>query len=172
VEHPGEETETEVKRFLEELNMNYIDGLLLHGWGFSGNWNTEYSDYLTAFDKLKERGIIRSHGLSSHSLEAVKTAVNEPWVDAMHVRYNAYGDSMDDTVEKVEPVVKQLHQAGKGVIAMKVVGEGAFANDDEKKDNSFKFVLLSGAVDVMTVGMDKISDIVDCESRIRKVIKG
>ena len=170
-ERPGAETEVEVMRFLEELKTDYIDGLQLHGWAFSGNWNTEYSDYMTAFDKLKERGIIRAHGLSSHSLDAVETAVNEPWVDAMHVRLNVYGVNMDDTVEKVEPVVKQLHLAGKGIIAMKVLGEGVLANSDEQKNNTFSYVLRLGAVDVLTVGMDKISDIEDTESRIRMVSK-
>jgi len=168
-ERPGAETETEVMRFLEELQTDYIDGLQLHGWAFSGNWNTEYSDYMTAFEKLKERGIIRAHGLSSHSLEAVKTAVNESWVDTMHVRFNAYGVNMDDATEKVEPVVKQLHQTGKGVIAMKVFGEGVFSRSEELRDGSLRFVIKSGIVDVLTIGMDKISDIEDTESRIRKV---
>jgi len=170
-ERPGEEVEAEVKRFLDELQTDYIDGLQLHGWIFSGDWNTLYSDYLTAFDKLKERGIIRAHGLSSHSLDAVKTAVNEPWVDAMHVRFNAYGVNMDDKTENVAPVVQQLHQAGKGVIAMKVFGEGVFSNSDELRDGSLRFVLQSETVDVLTIGMDKISDIEDTEIRIRKVSK-
>jgi len=168
-ERPGAETETEVMRLLEELQTDYIDGLQLHGWAFSGNWNTEYSDYMTAFEKLKERGIIRAHGLSSHSLEAVKTAVNESWVDTMHVRFNAYGVNMDDATEKVEPVVKQLHQTGKGVIAMKVFGEGVFSRSEELRDGSLRFVIKSGIVDVLTIGMDKISDIEDTENRIRKV---
>jgi len=166
------DAEAEVKRYLEVLKTDYIDGLLLHGWGFSGNWNTEHSDLMTTFTKLKERGVIRAHGISSHSLDAVKTAVNESWVETILVRINAYGVNMDDTVENVEPVVKQLHQAGKGVYAMKVFGEGAFADDDEKKDKSLSYVLGLGAVDALSIGMDKISDIVDNENRIRKVPKG
>ena len=168
-ERPGAETESEIMRFLEELQTDYIDGLQLHGWMFSGTWSTDYSDYMTAFDKLKERGIIRAHGLSSHSLDAVKTAVNEPWVETMHVRFNAYGVNMDDKAENVAPVVKQLHQAGKGVIAMKVFGEGVFSNSDELRDGSLRFVLQSEAVDVLAIGMDKISDIEDTENRIRQV---
>jgi len=170
-ERPGSETEASVMRFLEELQTDYIDGLQLHGWAFSGNWNTDHSEYMTAFDKLKEKGTIRAHGLSSHSLDAIKTAIKESWVDAMHVRFNAYGVSMDDTTEKVTPVVKQLHQAGKGVISMKVYGEGAFSDSEELRDGSLRFVLQSGVVDIVNIGMDKISDIVDTESRIRKVSK-
>jgi aryl-alcohol dehydrogenase-like predicted oxidoreductase len=165
---PGAETEEEVTRFLKEMNTDYIDGLQLH-YVTSPDWNTELSDYMTEYDKLKQKGIIRSHGISCHALPAVETAVREPWVDAVHVRFNAYGEKMDDTVEKVEPVVKQLHQAGRGVIAMKVIGEGAFANSDEQKNNSLHYVLRTEAVDILNIGMDKLSDIIDNESRIRKV---
>ena len=167
---PGAETEEEVMRFLKEMQTDYIDGLQLHVVT-SANWNTELSDYMTAFDKLKQRGIIRACGISCHALPAVETAVNEPWVDTLHVRINPYGVNMDDTVEKVEPVVKNLHQAGKGVIAMKVLGQGDLTDSEEKKDNCFRYVLQLGAIDVLTIGMDKISDIEDTENRIRMIPK-
>ena len=165
---PGAETEAVATRFLQELQTDYIDGLQMH-YILSGDWNTELSDYMTALDKLKQKGIIRSHGLSCHALPALETAIHEPWVDTIHVRLNAYGPNMDDTVENVEPVVKQLHQAGKGVIAMKILGEGELSNSDEQRDNTFRYVLQLGAVDILNVGMDKTSDIVDTEERIRKV---
>ena len=166
--HPGEETEAEVTRFLKEINTDYIDGLQLHCITF-GNWNTELSDYMTALDKLKQKGVIRAHGITCHALSAVETAVKESWVDTIHVRINPYGVKMDDTVEKVEPIVKQLHQAGKGVIGMKILGEGELVKSDEQIDHCFSYALQLGAVDVMTIGFDKISDIEDCEGRIRKV---
>jgi aryl-alcohol dehydrogenase-like predicted oxidoreductase len=165
---PVAETEAVITRFLQELQTDYIDGLQMH-YILSGDWNTELSDYMTALDKLKQKGIIRSHGLSCHALPALETAIHEPWVDTIHVRLNAYGPNMDDTVENVEPVVKQLHQAGKGVIAMKILGEGELSNSDEQRDNTFRYVLQLGAVDILNVGMDKTSDIVDTEERIRKV---
>jgi len=165
---PGEETEAEVTRFLREIGTDYIDCVQLHVVT-SGNWNTELSDYMTELSKLKQKGVIRSHGLSCHALPAVETAVNESWVDTIHVRINPYGAQMDDAVEKVEPVVKQLHQAGKGVVGMKILGEGALVESDEQIDHCFRYILQLGAVDVMTIGIDKISDIEDCENRIRKV---
>ena len=163
------DAETVVTRFLKELQTDYIDGVQLH-CVTSGNWNTDLSAYMTSLDKLKQKGVIRSHGISCHAFAALETAARESWVDAIHVRINPYGSKMDDTVEKVEPVVKQLHQAGKGVIAMKVLGEGEFSNSDEKRDNSFRYVLQLGAVDILNIGMDKTSDIVDTENRIRKVV--
>ena len=167
---PGAETEEEVMRFLKEMQTDYIDGLQLH-FVTSANWNTELSDYMTALDRLKQRGIIRSHGISCHAIAAIETAINEPWADTVHVRINPYGNQMDDSVEKVEPVVKRLHQAGKGVIAMKVLGQGELTKTDEQKDECFRYALQLGALDVLTIGIDRISDIEDNEARIRKVPK-
>ena len=170
---PEEERPTSdivVKRFLKELNTDYIDGVMLH-CVTSKDWNTELSDYMTGLDKLKQEGTIRSHGLTCHSLQAVETAVSEPWVDCINVRFNAYGNHMDDKADKVEPVVRSLHQAGKGVIAMKVMGQGDFGNSDEQKDNSLRYVLGSGAVDVLDIGFDKIEHIRDTEQRIKKIAR-
>ena len=162
------DAETVVSRFIRELQTDYIDGVQMHCVQ-SGNWNTELSDYMTSLDKLKQKGIIRSHGISCHALPAIETAVRESWVDIVHVRFNAYGDKMDDKVEKVEPVVKQLHESGKGVIAMKVYGEGTFGDSDEKKDGSLRYLLHQGTVDVLNIGMEKTTEIMDTESRIRKI---
>ena len=162
------DAESVVERFLREMQTDYIDGVQMHCVQ-SANWNTELSDYMTSLDKLKQKGVIRSHGLSCHSLQALETAVRESWADTVHVRFNAYGARMDDTVEKVEPVVRQLHQSGKGIIAMKVYGEGSFGDSDEQKDGSLRYLLQQGTVDVLNIGMEKTSEIIDTENRIRKI---
>jgi len=124
---------------------------------------------MEVMDRLKEQGVIRSHGVSCHSLDALRTAAASAWVDTCHVRINPFGVNMDDTFEKVVPVVKSLKEAGKGVIGMKIFGEGKFVQDPQKKDESLTFALQSGLVDVMTIGMDKMSDLLDTEERIKRV---
>ena len=156
------------ERFQKELQMEYIDILQFH-YITAGNWITEMSDYMEAFDILKQKGHIRAHGFSSHSLDALKVAVNENWVDVCHTRINPFGPRMDDTPENVMPVIQQLHQAGKGIIGMKIFGEGSFADDPEKKNESLKYVLQSGNIDILDIGMDKMSDIVDTEDRIKQI---
>ncbi|MDR0815117.1 MAG: aldo/keto reductase [Bacteroidales bacterium] len=159
-----------LQRFLKELQTDYIDGVMMHCLT-SRKWNTELNVYMEGLERAKQKGLIHSHGLSCHSLAAVETAVGEAWVDCIHVRINPFAVNMDDQPEKVAPVVKQLHDAGKGVIGMKVYGEGQFAGDSAKKDQSLNYILNLGAVDVLDIGMDKISDLRDTEKRIRRISK-
>ena len=157
-----------VDRFLKELNTDYIDIILLH-CVVSANWPDELGEQMNILAKLKKKGIVRAHGVSCHSLPALEAAADEPWVDSVNVRINAYGKNMDGPVAKVEPVVRKLHKAGKGVVGMKLIGEGAFRNSDEKRDNSVRYVLGLGCVDAMVVGFEKVEEIDDFAARVRKV---
>jgi len=157
-----------VQRFLNELNTDYIDIILLHCVD-RPNWPDELGEQMNILEKLKKKGIVRAHGVSCHSLPALQAAADEPWVDSVNVRINAYGKNMDGPVAKVEPVVRKLHKAGKGVIGMKLIGEGAFRNSDEKRDNSIRYVLGLGCVDAMVVGFEKLEEIDDFAARVRKV---
>ncbi len=157
-----------VKRFLNELNTDYIDVVLLH-CVVSEKWPQEHRKQMDILNQLKHKGIIRAHGVSCHSLKALQAAADEPWVDSVNVRINAYGKSMDASVAEVEPVVRKLHKEGKGVLGMKLIGEGSFRNSDEKRDNSIRYVLGLGCVDAMVVGFEKIEEVDDFAARVRKV---
>ena len=157
-----------VERFLRELNTDYIDLILLH-YITSAKWPEEVSTQMAMLAKLKKKGIVRAHGVSCHSLPALEAAANEPWVDSVHARINAYGVQMDGPPAKVAGVLKKLHQAGKGVVGMKLIGEGQFRNSDEKRNESIRYVLSLGCVDTMVVGFEKVEEIDDFAARVRKV---
>jgi len=157
-----------VSRFLKELKTDYIDLLLLH-CVTSPDWPTELRSQMDILSKLKAQGKIRALGVSCHSLEALQAAVTEPWVESVHTRINPYGMSMDGSAAEVVPVLKKLHAAGKGVIGMKLIGEGRLRNDDARRDESVKFVLGLGCVDVLNVGFEKIEEVDDFAARVRKV---
>ncbi len=157
-----------VERFLEELNTDYIDVVLLHCVS-SAKWPEELARQMEILARLKKEGLVRAHGVSCHSLEALEAAANEPWVDSVHARINPYGVQMDAPAEKVAPVLKKLHDAGKGVVGMKLVGEGQFRDSDEKRDESVRYVLGLGCVDAMVVGFEKVEEIDDFAARVRKV---
>jgi aryl-alcohol dehydrogenase-like predicted oxidoreductase len=157
-----------VNRFLKELKTDYIDLILLHCVS-SAEWTDELGEQMNILAKLKKKGIVRAHGISCHSLQAMQAAADEPWVDSIHVRINAYGEKMDAEVSKVESVVKKLHKRGKGIVGMKLIGEGAFRDSDEKRDNSIRYVLGLGCVDAMVVGFEKIEEVDDFAARVCKV---
>jgi aryl-alcohol dehydrogenase-like predicted oxidoreductase len=165
-ERPG--AEAAVNRFLKEIGTDYLDLVLLHCMS-SPKWPEEQRQHMDGLARLKDKGIIRAHGVSCHSIAALEAAAAEPWVDSVHARINPYGMSMDDKPEKVVPVLKKLHAAGKGVVGMKIIGEGKLRNDAEKRDESARFVLGLGCVDVLNIGFEKVEEIDDFAGRVRKV---
>lgn len=157
-----------VARFLKELKTDYIDLLLLH-CVTAANWPEQLRKQMDILSKLKSEGKIRALGVSCHSLAALEAAATEPWVDSVHTRINPFGMSMDGPPEKVVPVLKKLHAAGKGVVGMKLIGEGRLRNDDARRDESVKFVLGLGCVDVLNVGFESMEEVDDFAARVRKV---
>ncbi len=135
-------------------------------------WTDMHKKQMDILQNLKAKGIIKAHGVSVHSLDAMKAAVASPWVDVIHVRVNPFGESMDHKdVSVVVPVIEQLHKSGKGVIGMKLIGNGKFRNDSDKIDESLKFVLGMGTVDMIIIGFEKPEQIDDYISRIDRVKK-
>jgi aryl-alcohol dehydrogenase-like predicted oxidoreductase len=157
-----------IERFLRELSTDYIDLVLLH-CVVSPKWPEELRKQMDIMAKFKQQGKIRAHGVSVHSLEALEACITEPWVDSVHARINPYGMSMDGPADKVAPVLKKIHDSGKGVVGMKLVGEGRLRNDPEKRDESLRYVLGLGCVDVLNVGCENIAEVDDMAERVKKV---
>jgi aryl-alcohol dehydrogenase-like predicted oxidoreductase len=157
-----------VARFLKELQTDYIDLVLLH-CVTSAKWPEELRRQMDVLSQLKEKGHIRALGVSCHSLVALQAAAREPWVESVHARINPYGMSMDGPPEKVAPVLKDIHDAGKGVVGMKIIGEGRLRNDDERRDASVKYALTLGCVDVLNVGCETLAEVDDLAARVRRV---
>jgi aryl-alcohol dehydrogenase-like predicted oxidoreductase len=159
-----------INRFLKEIGTDYLDLVLLH-CVTSPKWNKELEKQMEIMAGLKRKGMIRAHGVSCHSLEALETAAAEPWVDSVHTRINPYGMSMDGPPEKVVPVLQKLKAAGKAVVGMKLVGEGRLRNDEEKRSESIKYVLGLGCVDILNVGFEKLEEVDDFAGKVKKVRK-
>ncbi len=160
--------EVVVQRFLKELKTDYIDILQLH-CVTSENWQNELETYMNDLAKLKKKGMIRAHGMSFHSLKALAIVPKEPWVDIVHTRINHTGEKMDGKPEVVVPVLQQIHQAGKGIIGMKLVGEGKYRHSDALRNQALDFVLNLGCVNAMVVGFEKKWEIDDFAARVERV---
>ncbi len=156
-----------VERFRRELNTDYIDLVLIHCLT-EPNWPEQMKRQMDILAELKRKKVIRAHGVSVHSLPAMRAAAASPWVDTVHVRLNPFGDSMDDrNPETVLADIRRLKQAGKGVIAMKLVGEGRYRNDPDRRNQAIRYVLGTGAVHSMIVGFEKPQEVDDFSERVR-----
>lgn len=159
-----------VDRFRKELKTDYLDLVQIHCMT-DGDWTDTEKKQMDILENLKAKKIIRAHGVSVHSLEAMEAGANSPWVDVIHVRVNPYGESMDKKdPSEVIPVIKKLHLAGKGVIGMKLIGNGKFRNDSAKIDSSLKYVLGLGTVDMMIVGFELPDQIDNYLLRVKNVL--
>jgi len=158
-----------VDRFRKELDTDYIDVVQLHCMT-NGEWSYSQKRFMDGLENLKAKQIIRSHGVSVHSFDALKVASDHPWVDVIHVRINPFGEAMDQRDPSlVVPVIEKFHKSGKGVIGMKLIGGGKLKDDPAKIDESLKFVLGLGTVDMIIIGFEKPEQIDNYVERIKRI---
>jgi 1-deoxyxylulose-5-phosphate synthase len=117
-------------------------------------------DYL---ERAREDGIIKAHGVSCHSLGALQTAANEPWVQVDLARMNPAGVRMDAEVPVVLKVLQDMKAKGKGIIGMKILGAGHFRN---KVDEALQYALAQNYMDCFTIGSENIDEFKDLTKRI------
>ncbi|WP_372932362.1 aldo/keto reductase [Mariniphaga sediminis] len=159
-----------VERFRKELDTDYIDLVQIHCM-VEENWTETQKRQMDILENLKAKGIVRAHGVSVHSLEAMKEAARSPWVDVIHVRINPYGIAMDKPdPEEVVQVINELHSAGKGVIGMKLVGNGKLREESEKIDHALRFVLGLETVDMMIIGFESGNQVDNYLARTEKAL--
>lgn len=159
-----------VDRFRKELNTDYIDLMQLHCM-VTADWTEREKRQMDILSDLKSKGIIRAHGVSVHSWEAMKAAVESPWVDVLHARINPYGIAMDKPEpEEVVSLIHQLHDSGKGVIGMKLIGGGKYTEADDRIDDALRFVLGLGSVDMIIVGFQTEAQIDNYTGRMKTAL--
>jgi aryl-alcohol dehydrogenase-like predicted oxidoreductase len=141
-----------VERFRHELATDYLDVVLLHCMS-SGNWDKEMAPYMEVLDQAKAKGQVRAVGVSCHSMSALKTAGECPWVDVIMARINPEGAKMDGKPDEVIPILQQIKDNGKAIIGMKIYGEGRLVH---MKDECIRFAQDLGLLDTMTIGAESI----------------
>jgi predicted aldo/keto reductase-like oxidoreductase len=138
----------DLDRFRRELGTDYIDICLVH-CVTEGDWTTRYGGVMDVLSEAKEKGVIRTHGVSCHSIEALRAAAASPWVEVELVRMNPVGAYMDADPETVAGVIKEMRAGGKGIIGMKILGQGELRN---RQDEAINYALGLGLLDAFTIG--------------------
>src|SRR5262249_42388100 len=129
-----------LERYRLELGVDYIDIVLLHCMTKSG-WQADHQGSMDYLRRAKDEKIIRAHGTSCHGMDPLRTSAKEPFVEVDLARINPEGLIMDDKKpDEVASQLEEMHAAGKGVIGMKILGEGRI-KDPARKDASLRYVL-------------------------------
>ncbi len=156
------EMRADLDRFRRELGTDYIDILLLHCM-LDDDWPERKKGAMAVISEAQEKGIVRTHGTSCHTLGALKAAARHPWVEVDLARINPAQAQMDSDPATVISVLKQMKAAGKGVIGMKILGAGALRN---RVDESLQFALSLDCVDCFTIGSESRAEM---EDLLRKI---
>jgi 1-deoxyxylulose-5-phosphate synthase len=155
----------DLDRFRRELGTDYIDICLMHCLT-EGNWTEQYRGVMDVLSEAKQKGTIRAHGCSCHSIEALRAAAKSPWVDVDLVRINPVGAHMDADPATVITVIREMRDSGKGIIGMKILGQGEMRN---RQDEALKFALGLGLLDAFTIGAESKAEQDDLVRRIGAV---
>ncbi len=157
-----EEMRADMDRFRKELGTDYIDVFLMHCLT-EADWTARYKGVMDVLSEAKQKGVIRAHGCSCHSIEALRAAAASPWVEVDLARINPTGASMDADPNTVIPVLKQMKASGKAVVGMKILGAGELRN---RQDECLKFALGLGVLDAFTIGAESKAEQDDLVRRI------
>src|ERR1700722_4560724 len=152
----------DLDRFRRELGTDYLDICLMHCLT-EPDWTTRYRGVMDVFEDAKQKGIIRAHGCSCHSIEALRAAAKSPWVEIDLARINPIGSHMDADPQTVVAVLKEMKAAGKAVVGMKILGQGDLAS---RQDEAIKYALSLNVLDAFTIGAESIQQQQDLIRRI------
>ena len=152
----------DLERYRRELGTDMIDIVLVH-CAIVGDWTTRSLGVMDVLSEAKQKGVIRAHGVSCHSIEALRAAAASPWVDVDLVRLNPIGSHMDADPDTVIKVIKQMRADGKGIIGMKILGQGDLR---DRPAEAIRYALSTGVLDAMTIGAESRKEQDDLTQKI------
>ena len=159
-----------VDRIRKELGTDYVDILLMHCM-MDGNWDENRKHYMDGYSKAKMNGLVKAVGVSCHDLQALRRAVENPWVDVIMARLNPFGTNMDADTATVNEILATAKKNGKGIVGMKIFGEGKHVSDQER-EQSIRFAVTEGNIHAMTLGLESIAQVDDAVDRVMRNVNG
>ena len=152
----------DIERFRRELGTDYIDLLLLHAVR-EEDWPEQRRGAMDVVNEYRQKGIVKSRGISCHSLPALRQVHQQDFIDVDLARINPIGARMDaDPATVVEELCK-IKAAGKGVIGMKILGEGEMR---DRVSEALQHALALDCIDCFTIGAQNRYELADLVRRI------
>jgi predicted aldo/keto reductase-like oxidoreductase len=167
-----------IDKHRKTYNTDYIDSLLIHCMT-RGEWTDQWKRVMDGFNEAKEKKWIRAKGVSCHSLPALRAGAASDWTEVHLVRVNPQGkytDGMtatwDESTHDIAPVMQQIkimHEKGRGVIGMKLIGNGLF-KDPADREKSIRYAMACKDIDAVVIGVTSTQQIDEAIERINRVL--
>lgn len=146
-----------LERARKELDIDVIDIFLLHEQE-SRLTLRGHRDALEYYISMKQKGLIRAVGVSTHNVEVVEACADMSGIEVIHPIINKAGMGIGDgTIEDMLVAVKKAHDNGKGIYGMKPLGGGNLLNS---YNECMDFVLNLPYIDSIAVGMQSIEEVI------------
>ena len=170
-----------IDRHRKVYDTDYVDSMLVHCM-VSHAWTDEWKLIMEGFDQAREKKWIRAKGVSCHSLPALRAAIASDWTQVHLVRLNPQGRRMDgmeesvwsptDPGHEVAPVLdelKKMRAKGRGVIGMKIIGDGEFVNAEDR-EKSIRFAMSRPELDAVVIGFKSTDEIDEAIKRMNSAL--
>ena len=170
-----------IDRYRQELGVDYLDSLLIH-CATKANWTTDQQALMDAFDEAQQRGWIEIKGCSCHGPTALREATQSDWMEVQLARINPQGRLVDSDhptnphfpegkVAEAVKEIKAMHAKGRGIIGMKLVGEGAFVKPEDR-EQAMQYAMNCGFVDAVVIGFKSTAEVDEAIERMNRALKG
>jgi 1-deoxyxylulose-5-phosphate synthase len=162
----GVDPQAKIDELRKLANTDYFDILLLH-YQHVGSWPTDTVRWQDGLLEAKSKKAVIGQGASVHGLPALRRCPGNKWLEVAMIRMNHKGTKMDaedyntngpGDVNEVVTHMKKVRSEGMGVISMKLIGEGAFTNREDRKA-AMRFAFNNAGVDSVTVGYKNTAEI-------------
>ena len=161
------------------LNTDYVDSLLVHCM-VKDNWTDSFKRVMDAFDEAKSRKWILAKGVSCHSLPALRASIASSWTEVHLVRVNPQGKHIDGIEQEewgyanhdVAPVVaelKNMRGKGRGIIGMKIIGNGDFKRAEDR-EKSIRFAMSRPELDAVVIGFKSTAEVDEAIKRMNQAL--
>jgi predicted aldo/keto reductase-like oxidoreductase len=161
------------------FNTDYVDSMLIHCM-IKENWTDSWKRIMDGFNEAHDRKWIMSKGTSCHSLPALRAAVETDWTQVHLVRVNPQGKHTDGVEQEVwnlsdhdiTPVLaelKNMKAKGRGVIGMKICGNGEFVKAEDR-EKSIRFAMARPEIDAVVIGFKNPAEIDEAIRRINSAL--
>jgi aryl-alcohol dehydrogenase-like predicted oxidoreductase len=164
--HEGGDPQAKIDELRKLAKTDYFDIALLH-YQHVATWPKDTLKWQDGISEARVKKAVVSQGASVHGLPALRQMPGNDWLQVAMIRMNHKGTKMDaedfntsgaGNVSEVVTHVKEVRKDRMGVISMKLIGEGAFTNREDRKA-AMKFAFQNAGVDSVTVGFKNMAEV-------------